>query len=100
MAAVCSAHTRHGVASSPARLLGCVRSAVWESVMLILSELVWDRPCSVAVGKQGHQQHAAPAAQHIASGDLAHIQGWSWGGLVTLMNIPPFQSVQNRAVPA
>ena len=46
-------------------------------------KLVWDGWCSVAVEKQGHQEHAT---QHI--GELAHVEGGRWCGLVILWHIP------------
>jgi hypothetical protein len=54
-----------------------LRAAVWprESVTLILSEFVWDRQCSFAEEKQGHQWHTT---QH--NGDLAHVEAWISGG--------------------
>ena len=48
----------------------------------MLTELVWDGWCSVAVEKQGHQGHAT---QHI--GDLAQVEGRDWCGRAILQHI-------------
>jgi hypothetical protein len=59
----------------------------------MLSELVLDGRCSVAIEKQGHQQHAT---QHI--GDLAHVEGGCWCGLVIHLRIPPFHRTRTGQV--
>ena len=55
----------------------------------MFTELIWDGWCSCAVEKQRHQRHET---QHI--GDLAHVEGGRWCGLVIHIQLERFHQTR------